>query len=91
VSSEGNHRPLTPEHLGTDEIMQASQTAKLAVQGGTAEDLCRRAATQVAADDGYQDATHLQVRVDVFDAIVYWTGDRTPRRSMVAAMCPVER
>lgn len=90
LSSEGHHRPLLPEHLGTDEIMQASQTAKLAVQDGTAEDLCRRAAANVAEDDDYADATHVQVRVDWFDAIAYWTGDRSPRRSVVAATCPVE-
>ena len=42
ISDAGNHRPLEPEHLGTDEIMQASQTAKLAVQGRRADDLCQR-------------------------------------------------
>jgi hypothetical protein len=91
VSSAGNHRPLTPEHLGTDEIMQASQTAKLAVQGRAAEDLCRRAAANVAADASYDDAVQLQVRVDWFDAIAYWTGDRAPRRTVIAATCSVER
>ncbi len=91
ISESGNHRPLEPEHLGTDEIMQASQTAKLAVQSRTADDLCERAAAVVAADDDYADATHLQVRVDTFDAVAYWKGDRAPRRTVVAASCPVPR
>jgi hypothetical protein len=91
VSEAGNHRPLTPEHLGTDEIMQASQTAKLAVQRHTAEELCVRAAAAVAHDDDYADTSHVQVRVDWFDAIAYWMGDRSPRRSVVAATCAVER
>ena len=91
LSDSGNHRPLEPEHLGTDEIMQASQTAKLAVQGKTAEDLCARAAAVVAEDDDYADATQLQVRVDTFDAVAYWKGDRKPRRTVIAASCAVER
>jgi hypothetical protein len=91
VSDAGNHRPLRPEHLDTDEIMQASQTAKLAVQGRGADDLCRRAAANVGADAAYADAMQLQVRVDWFDAIEYWNGDRKPRRAVVAATCPVER
>jgi hypothetical protein len=91
VSEAGNHRPLTPEHLGTDEIMQASQTAKLAVQGRRADELCTRAAAAVAVDEDYADASHVQVRVDTFDAIAYWSGDRAPSKSVVAAMCAVER
>ena len=70
--------------------MQASQTAKLAVESGTAADLCRRVAANVAVDDAFVDATHVQVRVDWFDAIAYWTGNRKPLRTQVAATCPVE-
>jgi hypothetical protein len=88
-SRDGMHRPMGPEQLGTDEIMQASQTAKLAIRDQRADDLCRRVAAKIVDDDDYADITKLQVRVDWYDAIAYWNGDRKPRRTILAAACPV--
>ena len=88
-SREGNHRPMTPEDLGTDEIMQASQTAKIAIRGRRADELCVRVAANIAGDEDYADITQLQVRVDWYDAVAYWQGDRKPRRTVLAAQCKV--
>jgi hypothetical protein len=92
-SSEGRHRPVPPEALGTDEIMQAYQTAKLMIGRGpdAARALCERTAAYVAAEDSLADLERLEVRIDWFDTIAYWKGDRTPKKTHVAATCPTGR
>ena len=91
LSPDGIGRPLSPEMVGTDEIMQAYQTVKLAIRGGstTAEALCARAAQNVLADDDYASVTTVQLRVDVFESVQYWQGDRTPTRARVITTCTV--
>lgn len=93
VSSEGRHRPVSPEIVGTDEIMQAYQTVKLAIRGGpsAAATLCERAAQRVLDDPQWADLTSLQVRIDDFDSVLYWQGERKPRAANVVAACPVKR
>ena len=88
---DGNGRPLSPEMVGTDEIMQASQTVKLAVVGGRAEALCKEAATRVQDSSAFADVVRLEVRIDVFDAVRYWEGDRSTTRSGIVAKCEVPR
>lgn len=92
-SAEGRHRAVSPEILGSDEIMQASQTAKLAFKRGPADALalCVAAAGRVSADPDYADVSRLQVRFDQYDAVDYWQGDTKPRRTIVAAECDIER
>lgn len=92
-AADGQARPMRPTLLGTDEIMQASQTAKLAVAGGrgAAKDLCKRVASRVVESDAVEPrVVSLQVRVDVFDAVAYWDGERKPKHARVVARCRVE-
>jgi hypothetical protein len=92
-SNAGNHRPVSPEAVGTDEIMQAYQTVKLAIKRGPAEAqvFCEQTARFVATDSDYDDLEFLEVRVDWFDTVKYWKGERKPQRTRVVARCPVAR
>lgn len=93
ISSRGEHRPLPPEAVGTDEIMQAYQTVKLASRRGpvAAAEFCTRTAEAVRGDEEFADLEALQVRIDTFDAVAYWGGDRKPRKAVVVATCEVPR
>ena len=88
-SSGGRHRPIAPEFLGTDEIMQAFQTVRIAARGGRdrAEALCRRVLEALESRQDARDLTHLEVRIDSFDTVAYWKGERTPVKSRVVARC----
>lgn len=88
---EGRGMPLSPSMLDTDEIMQAYQTAKLAIRGGRAQTLCEGAAKRVEQSDDFSDVTRLEVRIDVFDAVRYWEGDRSTESSRIIARCEVRR
>ena len=88
---DGNGRPLSPEMVGTDEIMQAYQTVKLAIGGGRARMLCDEAATRTRDSGDFDDVIRLEVRIDVFDAVRYWQGDRSTDRSRIIAKCEVLR
>jgi hypothetical protein len=92
-SSRGEHRPASPEMLGTEEIMQAYQTVKLAHRSGreASMELCRAVTARVVADARWDDVEALEVREDVYDTIAYWQGDRKPRRTRVSARCEVSR
>lgn len=89
-SREGRHRPLPPVLLGSEEIMQAHQTVRVAIQRGYADDLCRRAAERVRADPDHADLERLEVRTDHYDALAYFAGDTKPRRTRVHARCSVQ-
>ena len=88
-SREGRHRPVPPALLGSEEIMQALQTVRVAIRRGYAGDLCRRAAERVRADPAYADLERLEVRTDRYDALAYFAGDTKPRSTKVHARCPV--
>jgi hypothetical protein len=88
-SREGRHRPVPPALLGTDEIMQAHQTVRVAIRRSYAGDLCRRAAERVRADPAHADLERLEVRTDRYDALAYFAGDTKPRATQLHARCPV--
>jgi hypothetical protein len=88
-SREGRHRPVPPELLGTEEVMQAHQTVRVAIGRGHARELCQRTADRVRADPGHADLERLEVRTDVYDAIAYFTGDTKPRATRIHARCPI--
>lgn len=87
----GHGRPLPPKALGTEEVMQASESARLAARNrASADDLCRRAAGRVSAlGSGWTDIVEVEVRLDVFDAIDYWQHERRPLRGETIARCTV--
>jgi hypothetical protein len=88
-SSQGHHRPASPELVGTDEIMQAYQTVKFAVARGKAEVLCAAVAQRVFVSHGWEDVEQLEVRVDTFDTVAYWKGSRRPLHARIVARCSV--
>jgi len=88
---DGRGMPLSPSMLDTDEIMQAYQTVKLAIRGGRAQALCEDSATRVETSDDFADVTRLEVRIDAFDAVRYWEGDRSTERTWIIAKCGVRR
>jgi hypothetical protein len=88
---QGQGYPLSPEMVGTDEIMQAYQTVKLAIRGGRARALCEQAAARVKDSDDFAAVTRVQVRIDVFDSVRYWQGDRDTERTRIVAKCEVPR
>lgn len=88
-STEGRHRPVPPELVGTEEIMQAYQTVRVAIRRGHAAELCQRAAQLVAADPDHADIDRLEVRSDTYDSIAYFAGDKKPRGTRVHARCSV--
>lgn len=90
-TSDGRGFPLSPEMVGTDEIMQAYQTVKLAIRGGRARSLCKEAAARVAESHDFAEVTRLQVRIDVFESVRYWEGDRSTSKTRVLAKCGVPR
>ena len=85
----GEGYPLSPEMVGTDEIMQAYQTVKLAIRGGRADALCEKAAARVKGSEDFAAVTRLQVRIDVFESVRYWEGDRSTERTRIVAKCEV--
>ncbi len=91
--SQDRGMPLPPRFLGTDEIMQAFQTARLATQAGPARAhaFCEQVGTHVRtrAEKPWVHLQRLELRSDTFDAVDYWQGNRTLLASHVFARCPV--
>lgn len=91
-SREGAHRPVSPELVGTDEIMQAHRTIKIAVRQGRADSLCREVAKRIARDTrAWLDVDALVVRTDRYDAVAYFQVGPKPLRTTVRAQCEVPR
>lgn len=91
LSSTGRHRPVPPSLLGTEEVMQAHQTVRVAIRRGHARELCQRTAERVRADPEHADLERLEVRTDVYDAIAYFAGDTKPRGTRIHARCSVHQ
>jgi hypothetical protein len=91
-SAHGHHRPVPPEMLGTEEVMQAHQTVRLAMRNRAASlELCEEVASRLRTARRWDDVEALEVRMDVYDTIAYWQGDRSARRTRVSARCEVSR
>lgn len=89
--AQGAGRPVPPRLVGTDEVMQASQTVRIAVRKGAAPDLCESVAQRVAQAGGdWADVVRIEVRRDHYDAIAYFEGDTRSRGGRVYAECDVE-
>jgi hypothetical protein len=90
-SRDGDHRPIEPGLVDTDEVMQALQTIHVAVERGpaAAADLCRRAASRVRADGDYGDIEVLEVRKDTYDVLRYFADGPRPIATRVVARCDV--
>jgi hypothetical protein len=93
ITVDGRSRPLPPATLGTDEVMQASQSASLASKSPRhAAEMCTRIAAELARrGEAFADIARVELRTDRFDTIAYWQGDRTPSGGEAHASCEVKR
>ncbi|MBC8067484.1 MAG: hypothetical protein IAG13_04050 [Deltaproteobacteria bacterium] len=93
ITSDGRSRPLPPATLGTDEVMQASQSASLASKSpARAAEMCTRIAAELLRrGESFADIAEVELRTDRFDTISYWQGERTPSGGETHARCEVPR
>lgn len=86
IDAEGERSILPPSAVFNDEIVQAWETLRQAINAGPEAtlDLCNQIATR-AGDH----AVSVEIVTDHFDAIRYFEGDKTPLDSTVHATCPV--
>ncbi|NDB05953.1 MAG: hypothetical protein EBX95_09460, partial [Acidimicrobiia bacterium] len=79
---DGGIERLTPLQIaGTDEVIIAARTVSIAIEGGTADELCREILDRV---DG---ADRVEVITERFDALRWYEGDREPLQRTVHASC----
>jgi hypothetical protein len=70
----------------TDEVMLAAETVRLAVQGGGGARLCNEIADRLAGD---ADIDEVELRLETYDAVDYFDGDKDPLDVTVEASCAV--
>jgi hypothetical protein len=89
--ADGRGRPMPPHVTGTDEVLQAYRLTEVAIAQGAAASLalCERAARAVASRPDLADVRRLEVRLDGYDNVAYWKGERKPTEARVAARCDV--
>ena len=95
VDANGESRPLPPQVLGTEEVMQAAMTvARAARNKKKARALCRDTAATIADDTAWADATHVEILTLRYDPIEYFTdpdGPEHPTSRKRRARCRIER
>ena len=82
------HR-LSPDQLGSDEVMQAYRTIKRAVRKGpkATEALCRTLAKRVASRERNKREVRLRIVRARFDPVAYFVDDAEPEEREVLATC----
>ena len=92
---DGKRRPhrLSPDELGSDEVMQAYRTIKRAVRKGTkaTEALCRTLAKRVATREENRREVRLRIVRARFDPVAYFVDDAEPEELEVLATCSAGR
>jgi hypothetical protein len=89
LRADGSVERLSPERIGgTDEVILAAATVTNAIVTADTPQLCREIAGRVAGG-GPRDVTQVQVVTEVFDAVRWYHGDRTPLARTVHATCAV--
>jgi hypothetical protein len=93
VSREGDTRPVPPELVASDEVMQASVTIRQAVWQGPASmaALCRSMAERAVETAGFEDVVRIEIVSARYDPILYFTEAREPVERVRRHACPVRR
>jgi hypothetical protein len=93
VAAGGGRRSLSPEHVGTGEVMQAFATIQRAAGGGPDDRaaLCRAIAARVAGDPALGDAAEVELVLGTYDAVRWIAGGAGTGREEVLARCAVVR
>ena len=86
------HR-LSPDQLGSDEVMQAYRTIKRAVRKGpkATEALCRTLAKRVASREQNKREVRLRIVRARFDPVAYFVDEAEPEEREVLATCSAGR
>ena len=80
----GKVQRLTPSVIaGTDEVILAAQTVSHAISDGTTKELC----AEIAARYTPKVAGRIEVVTEVFDALQWYDGNKSPLRRTVHASC----
>jgi hypothetical protein len=96
VTAEGALRTLSPEQLGTGEVMQAFALLQRAAAAGprASNALCTAIAARVAADAGYRDVIAIRIVTGRFDApaaLVHGAAGAELAREVTRARCELGR
>jgi hypothetical protein len=77
---DGTRVTLPPRALGTDEVLQADTTLRLAIRRGKKhlDRLCQQIAARVARDPAFAGATVVELVSERYDAIAYFAGATDP-------------
>lgn len=92
VTRDGGLRALSPEHLGTGEVMQAFALIQRAVDGGpgAGSALCAAIAARVAGDAEYRDVVAIRIVNGTHDAVGY-LAHRAVGHEVTRASCELGR
>jgi hypothetical protein len=92
VTREGKRRTLSPELIGSGEVLQALRVIEHAVGGGkpAMRALCETIATRVAADDDFTDVAAIRLVKGTHDAVTYLAEDKIGIESELIR-CEVKR
>jgi hypothetical protein len=92
VTGGGRLRALSPDQLGTGEVMQAFAMIQRAVDAGSGacNALCGAIAARVAADAEYRDVVAIRIVTGTHDAVDY-LARRAIGRERTRASCDVRR
>jgi hypothetical protein len=90
VARDGRPRTLSPEHLGTGEVMQAFAMLQRGIDGsaGGRAALCAAIAARVARDAAYRDVVAIRLVSATHDAVAY-LADGTVGAQAERARCDV--
>ena len=92
VTRDGQRRTLSPELVGTGEVLQALQVIDHAVGGGKGAmlSLCETIATRVAADEDFANVAAIRIVRGTHDAVHYLAEDKIGIESELIR-CEVKR
>lgn len=91
VERNGATRPVPPQLIVNDEVMQAAVTVRQAVHRGPAAvaTLCRHIATQMGNAPRYEDVVLIEIVSARYDPILYFTEAPEPVERVRRHACPV--
>jgi hypothetical protein len=78
VTRDGKRRTLSPELIGSSEVLQALRVIEHAVGGGkgATRTLCETIATRVVADEDFTDVVAIRIVRGTHDAVTYLGEDK---------------
>jgi hypothetical protein len=86
-AKSGETARISPEYLGTDEVMQAAATLrKAATEPKRADKLCKQIAARIPTHEALKKVEIVQVR---YEPVAYFTNGPEPLERKVIASCPV--